>query len=475
VSKEEVLNKLKDIVGEHNVTEDVLVCVSYAADVVPFDVEKDNIPIAVVKPGSTEEVSRILKYANEVKIPVFIHGSGTSFIFSSRPKKKGSIVLSTTRLNEIKLNEDDMYVEVGAGVRNYDLERFLSKHGYMLPMNIGSKLISTIGGAVSVNTIGHMVDACVGKPADHILGLEVVLPTGEIIETGTKSLRRPAGVDLTKFFVGSEGLLGVITKIRMMLIPEKPRIFVIGYFSEEEGIGRAVSMLYKSKIPPPMYGEFLDYEGARQGFKLVGLEEPKGAVLLLTFIGDSQEEATIKAQKAINVLRNEKTYLDAYMVESREEQERVWHVRDYIINLIQLGEGGNFIGIEVSSPLSRLAELISYLKTGIVSSLNILRDVPRYILGHVGATALHMMWVIPRDWSNDKKKEAYKEAFTIEKDVNIKFEGSCGETGLTAARIRFFKEKYGDAAYNTLLKIKRALDPNNILNPGNLEGEGLWS
>lgn len=176
--KSEVVSKLQGIVGEDQVVSDVLDCIAYGGEAVPFDIEEQNIPIAVVKPKSSQEISQILKYANEVKVPVAIHGSGTSFIFTSRPKREGSIVLSTSRLDSMELHEEDRYVEVGAGVVTFVLEQFLLRHGYILPISTGSKLVSTIGGAFAVNTIGHMIDACAGKPADHALGLEVVLPAG---------------------------------------------------------------------------------------------------------------------------------------------------------------------------------------------------------------------------------------------------------------------------------------------------------
>jgi len=447
--KSEIVSRLKSIVGEDQVVSDVLDCLAYGGEVVPFDIEEQNIPIAVVKPKSSHEVSKILKYANEIKAPVVVHGSGTSFIFSSRPKKEGSIVLSTSRFNNVEFYEEDGYVEVGAGVITYDLELTLLQRGYMLPMCTGSKLVSTIGGAFAVNTIGHMVDTVAGKPADHALGLEVVLPTGEVIETGTKSLRRSAGIELTKFFVGCEALFGVITKVRMILTPEPSRIFVVGYFKEEEGTGRAVQMMYKEKLPLPLYGELLDFEGAKGGFKLMGLKEPKGAVLLLTIIGDTNEEAIARAQRTIEVIRGEKSFIEANIVQSKEEQEKMWHTRDFVTQLLQIGEGG----------------------------INILKGVPKLgkLLGHVGATALHVGWSVPRDWDNEKRREAFREAFTVEKKINLMFEASCGETGLTAGRIPFFKEKYGKDAYDVLVKIKRVLDPNNILNPGNLEGEGIWN
>ena len=152
-----------------------------------------------------------MAYLNKRKIPVYLHGSGTSLGGHSRPKMKG-VVLATNRLSWIDINEDYMFVECGGGTICADLMKALDQKGYFFPMNPGSQIVATMGGLIANNTIGHMIDVHYGRPSHRVLGLEVVLPTGEIIETGTKSLRRPAGIDLTRFFASSEGLFGIITK-----------------------------------------------------------------------------------------------------------------------------------------------------------------------------------------------------------------------------------------------------------------------
>jgi glycolate oxidase len=145
---------------------------------------------AVVKPCNAIEVSKILRYADERKIPVWIHGSGTALHGATRPKCK-CIVLNTSRMSDIEFFEDYGYIECGAGVRVLELSKILENKGYFLPLIPGSRMVSTVGGGIAVNTSEHMVDSCFGKPIDYVLGLEVVLPNGEIIETGQKLYADP--------------------------------------------------------------------------------------------------------------------------------------------------------------------------------------------------------------------------------------------------------------------------------------------
>ena len=199
-AKLDVVSDLKKLIGGKNVSGSLFERVAYGQDAIAPDLPVENIPIAVAKPDSSESLAKIICYANDNKIPVYVHGSGTSFKGSACPKRSQSIVVDTGNYKQLEINEDDFYFEVGAGVNQYDLEIFLQKRGFLLPMNVGSKHGSTIGGAIAVNTIGHMVDSCIGKIIDYVMAVEVVLPNGKIIETGTKSIRRPAGIDLTRFF-----------------------------------------------------------------------------------------------------------------------------------------------------------------------------------------------------------------------------------------------------------------------------------
>ncbi len=464
-----LLSDLASIMGEENVSGRVFDRIDYGQDAFGLDLEQEIIPVAVVRPTSTQQVSELLKYANEHKIPIYVHGGATSFKGSPRPKREGSIILSTKKLNSVEMHEEDLYVEVGAGMNQLELERMLVERGYMLPMNLGSKFSSTIGGAVSINTIGHMVDICFGKIIDHVMGVEVVLPTGEIIETGTKSIRRPAGIDYTRFFAGTEGVLGVITMVRLRLLPNPKRAYVVGFFKELKDIARAFIKHYAEKLPPPLYGEFLEEESAQAPFRLRGLGKPKGSMALAITVGHTQEDADWQAKEMVKTFQKSGA-IEARVVTDAKEQEDIWDCRDNIMNILGVEEGKEkLIGVgyaECPVPLHNMPDLIDYYRKGHKHS--ILYEAKLLLYGHVGICDLHAMWGAPISWPEEKRRQALKEATMLEKEVYLKWGCAPGEVGQTANRIPFLRERYGEAAYAMLLKIKQVVDPNSVLNPGNL-------
>ncbi len=464
---------LISIVNKENLSADIYERIGYGQDGIQPDLEPEKIPAVVVKPTSVQEISEVVKYANREKIPIYIHGAGTAFKGSPRPKRPGSILLSTQGLTSIDMHEEDMYFEVGAGANQYELEKLLLSRGYMLPMNVGSKYSATIGGAVAINTIGHMVDICLGKLIDYVMGVEVVLPNGEIIETGTRSIRRSAGIDYTRFFAGMEGVFGVITKIRMRLLPNFKKAYVVGFFPELTDIAHAFMRLYKEKLPPPLYGELLDKKACVAPFRLRGLGEPKGNMGLAITIGHTQEDADQQADKIAKVFKAEKA-VEARVVTSVREQEDYWAARDNILNILQTPEGEEKLlpmgALETSVPLSHLADVIEYFRTG--HSYSILHEAKLFIYGHVGTCDLHGLWCTPASWPLEKRLRCRKEALLLENEVNLMWGCASGEVGQTAMRIPFLRQRWGEAAYSMLMDIKKVIDPNNILNPGNLEGEG---
>jgi len=473
IESKRLLADLESLIGKKNVSGNIFERMSYGQDAAQPDLDPEKIPLAVVKPTTTEGVSAVIKYANENKAPVYIHGAGTAFKGSPKPKRPGSILLSTQGLTSIEPHEEDMYYELGAGVNQYELEKALLSRGYMLPMTIGSKFAATIGGAVSINTIGHMVDICIGKIIDYVMGVEVVLPNGDIIETGTRSIRRPAGLDYTRFFVGSEGLFGVITKIRLRVIPDPKKAYIVGFFPELIDIARAFQRHYTEKLPPPLYGELLDSVAAEAPFKLRGLGEPKGHMGLAITISHTQEEADRQAEEMVRVFKAENA-IDAFVATSKKEQTDYWEARDNILNILQASEGNDRLvmagSVEAAVPLSHLGDVIKYLQTG--HTYSALKKAKLFIYGHVGTCDLHGMWVAPVSMPQEERMQIGKQATQLEGDINLMWGCASGEIGQTGSRMPFFKKRYGMAAHGMLMNIKRAVDPNNILNPGNLEGEG---
>jgi glycolate oxidase len=471
--EERMFDDLSRLIGKQDVSGEIYDRISYGQDAANPDLDPAKIPLVVVKPRTAQAVAEVVKYANAQKVPIYVHGAGTAFKGSPKPKRAGSILLSTQELTSIESHEEDMYYELGAGVNLYHLEKLLHSRGYFLPMCIGSKFASTIGGAVSINTIGHMVDICVGKIIDYVMGVEAVLPNGEIIDTGTRSIRRPAGLDMTRYFAGGEGLFGIITKLRLRVAPDQKKGYVVGFFRELTDVAHAFQAFYEKKMPPPLYGEILDKVAAKAPFELRGLGEPKGHMALAITVSHSQREADELAEKTVEIFKSMQA-IEAYTVSDEQKRKDYWDARDNILNILQGEQGDDRLvmagALEASVPLSHLDDVLDYLQTG--HDYEDLKQAKLFIYGHIGTCDLHGMWVAPVSIPAEKRMRISKAAIRLESDVNVMWGCASGEVGQTASRIPFFKRRYGPAAHAMLMSMKQAVDPNNILNPGNLEGEG---
>jgi len=243
-----LIDALGKIVGKDYVSTSIFERIRCGLDVYPYGAEKEKLPYAIVLPKTAEEISTILKLANEFLVPVYVRGSGTSLAGASRYKYPG-IVVNTHRMDALEFYEDYGYAECEPGCVCYDVMQAFEARGAFLPVAPGSKLIASMGGLVANNTSAHIIDASIGKFSDYVLGVQAVLPTGEIIETGTKGLRRPAGTDLTKFFVGGDGLLGVVTRIRIRLVPTFAKAYGYGVYGNLDSLAKGPPPPLRSPAP----------------------------------------------------------------------------------------------------------------------------------------------------------------------------------------------------------------------------------
>lgn len=457
---------LAALVGKENAFTDRPTAVAYAKDTMPWDVEAHHVPYAVVRPADSREVAEVLKYANRRRIPVHTHGSGTSLVGLGRPKTN-AIVLDTGRLQHLEIFPERGYFEVGAGMHIGKLRKALAPHKALLPVFPGSEPVATIGGSVSVNTSAHAVDASIGKPGDYVLGLEVVLPTGEILDTGTESTRKPAGIEATKFLVGSEGLLCVITRVRMRLIPNPETANIVAYFASTEEIIDTVMAMYREGVPTPMFFEYLDEKSAPVGFRAVGLDPPRGAVAMMTMHSATAAGCEAKARLFLEFIQRRKP-IAAEIVAEADRWNRIWSSRaeagNYVYRL------GSTFGSEITPRVDRLREAFAEARE-IILNLDSYQGNEFYSFGHIGAPTIHAYAFIPaKDLPNDLKKAITLEVRAKTEALNVKYGGCGGEWGLTAQRAGFLEKKYGPAYTAFLAGLKKTFDPNDILNRGNLEG-----
>lgn len=466
VDLKKLTRDLARIVGREHAYTDRPTSLAYAKDTMPWDVESHNMPYAVVRPENSREISGILQYANKRKIPVHTHGSGTSLVGLGRPKTN-CIVLDTGRMQKFQAFPERGYFEVEPGMHIGKLRKALAPYNALLPVFPGSELVATIGGSISVNTSAHAVDATICKPGDYVLGMEVVLASGQILHTGTESTRKPAGIEATKFLVGSEGLLCVITRIRMRLIPLPHTQNIVAYYRRSEDIIDTVMAMYKKGIPTPMFFEYLDEKSSKVGFEAVGLDAPDGAVAMMTISSSTDAGCQAKAEAFLSFLQ-EGNPTEARIVRDREEWNKIWSSRaeagNYVYRL------GSTFGSEITVRVDKLREAFLEARE-IILNLDSYKGNEFYSFGHIGAPTIHAYAFIPsKDIPNDIKKAVTLEVREKTEALNVKYGGCGGEWGITAQRTSFLKEKYGQAYYDFLVSLKKIFDPNNILNRGNLEG-----
>jgi glycolate oxidase len=462
-----IAKELAKIVPEKYVITHLFERIKSSIDTFPYEAEEKSLPFAIVMPKSKNEVSEIMKYANRIGVPVFIRGSGTSFTGASRYPAPG-IVINTHRMDNIEIFEDYGFFECGPGCICESVAKEIETRGYFLPFAPGSRLIASMGGLIANNTSAHVVDASIGKPGDYVLGLEVVLPNGEIIETGTKGLRRPAGTDLTKLFVGGDGLFGVVTKIRMRLAPAFEKAYGIAIYQDLRSLAKGVQRIYMERRPPPLFMEFMEKETAKIGYKIKGLEIPKGSVILFVSIGNSREEASHKAKQILSSLAAENP-IETQPIEDIELWEKLWSSREVIGSYLMQESGNQWASAEVVSNLRKLEECMEDARH-FNKDLPVLSQLALYLFGHIGGLTMHPGVIIPKEWDNEKKKRAIDEKFQREAELNLKYNTCGGEWGQFAKRTPFFIQRYGRESYEWVMRMKKTFDPNNILNRGVLEG-----
>ena len=462
-----VIQALESIVSKEYISTNLFERIKNTLDVFPYELEKGQVCHAVVMPGSKNETSEIMKYCNSISMPVFIRGSGTHLGGAYRPHIPG-IVVNTHRLNKIEVFEEYGFFECEAGCVMGKVADHLAELGYFLPMAPGSRDIATMGGLIANNTSGHIVDSSIGKPGDYVLGLEVVLPNGDIIETGTKGLRRPAGTELTRFFLGGDGLLGVITKIRMRLVPAMKKAYGLAVYNDLLSLARGVQRMYLERRPIPLFMEFLDAKSTKIGFGLRGLEAPEGAVNMFVNIGQTEQETSEKVDMVLESLRAEGA-IDAYQVKDADTWHKIWSSREVIGSNLMQQRGEQLKSAEI---VSNLRDLILCMEDCInfTQGLPLLSQLDLYLFGHIGALTFHPACLIPRHWENDKRRRAIDELYQRDTELNLKYSTCGGEWGQFGKRKDFFVKRYGERSYEIVKELKKMFDPNNILNPGILEG-----
>ena len=418
---------------------------------------KPHDPDAVAFPNTTEEVAEIVRICAAHKVPVIPYGTGTS-LEGHIAALNGGVTIDMTGMKEVKrVSVADMDVTVEAGVTRKELNAHIRDTGLFFPIDPGAD--ASIGGMTATRASGTNA-VRYGTMRENVLALKAVLPDGRIIETARRARKSAAGYDLTRLFVGSEGTLGVVTEITLKLhgMPEAMMAAVCPFVSVDGAVD-AVILTIQSGIPIARI-EFLDVASIRAVNAFSDLDLPEQTTLFLEFHGTKAGVA-----EQVEQLRDIVTEFgggDLAWAEHTEDRTKLWQARhDAAYAVMALKPGAKMCSSDVCVPISRLAECIAETKRDTDDSFLI---AP--MLGHVGDGNFHVAFLLdPDNAAEVAEMERLNERLVMRA---LAMDGTCtGEHGVGYGKIDFLTAEHGDAL-SVMRAVKRAIDPDNIMNPGKI-------
>ena len=411
-------------------------------------------PDAVIAPHSTEEVASIVGVCAEHAVPVIPFGAGTS-LEGQVNAPEGGISVDMSEMNRIlAVHAEDLDCVIQPGVTREDLNTHLRDQGLFFPIDPGAN--ATLGGMAATRASGTNA-VRYGTMKDNVLGVEAVMADGRVIRTATRARKSSAGYDLTRLLVGSEGTLGIITELTMRLhgIPEAISSASCS-FPDVTSACRAVIATVQYGIPVARI-EFLDALAVTAVNAYSKLDLPESPLLLLEFHGS--EAGVAEQAEAFGAIADEFGALGFRWTANTEERNQLWKARhDTYWAGIQLRPGTKGFATDVCVPISRLADAVN-AATEKAQAEGLIAP----IVGHVGDGNFHML--LMTDMENPEevaRSEAYVGWLA---DLAISMEGTCtGEHGIGQGKLPYLGKELGSAV-DTMIAIKQALDPKNIMNP----------
>lgn len=452
------INACISLLGEENVLTKESELITYSYDATP-GIPRE-IPGAVLFPQTTEQVQGIVKLCRENKVPIYPRGAGTCLSGGPVPLSKG-VVISFQRMNKIlEIDTDNLTATVQPGVVVATLNAEVAKYGLIYPPDPGSMAVATIGGTVAENA-GGLRGLKYGVTKHYVMGMEVVLPTGEVFRFGGKTVKNVTAYDFTGLFVGSEGTLGIITEVILKLIPApKYRKSMIAFFDTLEDAGQTVTDIIRAHVIPATL-EIMDNMTIRtvENFAKVGLPTDAAALLLIEVDGNGKDGVEEEATKVIEVIqKNKGTYKVA---ETDQERDNLWAARRAALPALAQIKPATVLE-DATVPRTKIVDMLRAIQE-IAKKYNLTIGT----FGHAGDGNLHpTILVDPMDKDEMARLDkAIDEIF----EAALKLGGTLsGEHGIGIAKKKYLKNEIGSSGIEVMKRLKKALDPDNILNPGKL-------
>lgn len=417
-------------------------------------------PDAVIFPDTDEQTADILRLATKRAFPVIPRGAGTGMSGGALPVK-GGLVLSLERMNRIlKIDRENLLAKVEPGVITAHLQQAVEKVGLFYPPDPASIHISTIGGNVA-ECAGGLRAVKYGVTRDYVLGLTVVLPTGDIIRTGVETMKGVAGYDLTHLIVGSEGTLAIITSITLRLLP-KPETqgTMLAFFPDVTQAARTVAGIIHRGIIPTIL-EFMDRICLECIREEMAIPIPVDAAAMLLMEVDGDDFVVERGIREIQAACEEGNAISFEKAESREQAERLWQARREVSpSLYKLRPGKTSEDIVV--PRSKLPQLIALL-----DELGSRYGLPLPAFGHAGDGNIHVNIMHDKDDPREAEKVGPLVRELFEKI--LKMGGTItGEHGVGITKAPYLEMEIPRPGLDLMGRIKKAFDPKGILNPGKI-------
>lgn len=449
------LPQIREIVGPENLltAPEELYCYSFDASKMRF------APEGVAFPGNVSEIAELVKLANEYRFHVYPRGSGSGMVGACLAQ--GGLVIVTNRLNRIlELDSENMIAVVEPGVVTGEFQKAVAQHGLLYPPDPASLPFSTIGGNVAMCSGGPRA-VKYGVTRDYLLGLELVLPTGSVIRTGTRTMKGVVGYDLTRLMAGSEGTLGIFTKIVLRLVPAPESVRTLtAVFPRLEQAAESVCSVLKNRIIPSTM-ELMDQATIQVVENHLGIGLPVDAEALLLIEVDGPDMILDGQVERIDRICRETGASRTEIARSQSDRDRLWQARRSISPALGRIRPGK-INEDVTVPRTRVPALIRAIR-GLAGKYGL----TIVCFGHAGDGNIHTNIMLDRRDAEELRRAgaAVEELFKIVLDL----EGTLsGEHGIGIAKSPFIELEVGAGGLEAMRKVKQALDPLNIMNPGKM-------
>nr|CAD1841626.1 unnamed protein product [Ananas comosus var. bracteatus] len=417
-----------------------------------------NVPDVVVYPRTQDDVQKIVTACNKYKVPIVPYGGATS-IEGHTLAPQGGVCIDMSLMTKIKsLNVEDMDVVVEPGIGWIELNEYLRPYGLFFPLDPGPG--ATIGGMCATRCSGSLA-VRYGTMRDNVINLLVVLANGEVIKTGSRARKSAAGYDLTRLIIGSEGTLGVITEVtlRLQKLPSHSVVAMCNFQTIKDAADVAIATMLSGIQVSRV--ELLDEVQIKAINLANGKNIPEVPTLMFEFIGTEAyaREQTLLVQNIVS----EHNGSDFVFVEDPDAKKELWKIRKEALWAgFAMAPGYEAMITDVCVPLSRLAECISKSKQQLDAS-----PLTCMVIAHAGDGNFHT--IILFDPSKEEQQQEAERLNHFMVHTALSMEGTCtGEHGVGTGKMKYLEEELGIGALRTMKRIKTALDPNSIMNPGKL-------